>query len=200
MLKVGLTGNIGSGKTIVSKVFRIFGIPVFYADNVAKDITENNEKVIKEYKKWFGEDIFINGKLNRLKLANIIFNDNEALEKVNSLIHPLVIESFLNWIKNFEKSPYVIFESAVLYNTVFTNIIDMVILVTSPIELKINRVIKRDGRSIEEIRKILSKQVDEEILIKMADYIIDNNEKELIIPRIIDIHNDLLNKTHSVNY
>lgn len=200
MLKVGLTGNIGSGKTTISKVFRILGIPVFYADNVAKDITENNEKVIASYKKWFGEDIFIDGKLNKLKLSSIIFNDNTALERVNNLIHPLVVENFLNWIKNFENYSYIIFESAILYNTIFTNIIDKIILITSPLEFKIDRVIKRDGRSIEDVKKILSKQIDEETLIKIADYVINNNEKELIIPRIIQIHNDLLNKSHSANY
>jgi len=199
MLKVGLTGNIGSGKTMISKVFRILGIPVFYADDIAKQIAESNKNVINLYKDWFGSDIYINGKLNRGKLANIIFNNDELLQLVNGLIHPLVLETFMNWIKNLESTPYVIFESAILYNTLFADVMDKIILITAPFELKIERVLKRDGRTVDEVKKILSKQPDEELIKKKADFIIINDEKDLIIPRIIEIHEKLQNKIYSVN-
>jgi len=199
MLKVGLTGNIGAGKTIVSKVFNTIGVPIFYADDIAKELTENDNEIKKIYIDWFGSDIFKEGRLNKHMLANIIFNDEIALQKVNSLIHPRVADNFIKWLKNYNNYTYVIFESAILFDSIFKNIMDKIILVTAPLELKIKRVIKRDRRNVEEIKQILSKQPNENLLIKLADYIIINDEKELIVPRIIEIHEELKKIAYSQN-
>jgi len=191
MLKIGITGGIGAGKTTVCSVFQNIGIPVFNADNQAKTLLNNN-KVVEFYHKEFGDVVFSNNLIDKVKLAKLIFNNSEALQKVNNFIHPLVYKLFDEWCLLHTNKPYLINEAALLFESQSYKRLDYTILIVAPIETRIKRVAQRDGFSYEDIKARMDKQLSEEQKIKMADFIIDNNEKELILPAILNLHNEFL--------
>ncbi|MDB5109130.1 MAG: dephospho-CoA kinase, partial [Mucilaginibacter sp.] len=146
MLKVGITGNIGSGKTTVSKMFELLGIPVFYADDAAKSIMVTDELLVAGIKLAFGAAAYFNdGSLNRKHIAGIVFNDEQQLAKLNALVHPAVFRAFDNWAKQIENAPYVIKEAALLFESSSYKMCDKTILVTAPLETRIKRVMQRDS-------------------------------------------------------
>jgi len=192
MIKVAVTGGIGSGKSTVCMVFRNLGIPVFNADWVAKEILSNHIPVKNEMIKLFGIGIYQkNGVLLRKKLADIIFNDQIALQKVNHLVHPVVFSQFMEWTKN-QISSYVIQESAIVFENAHINHFDKIITITAPLELKIERCMKRDGIARELVLERMKNQLPEDYLMEKSDYFIVNNDKELVIPQILKIHNTLV--------
>jgi dephospho-CoA kinase len=191
MIKVGLTGNIGSGKSTVARVFEILGIPVYHADAEAKRFL-NNEDVRKSLLKEFGSEIFEDREINRKKLARLVFSDKKALEFLNSLIHPLVRKDFQNWSAVHPESPYIIQEAAILFESGFYKMFDKVITVTSSPELAVSRVVARDGVSAEDVIDRMRNQWSSERKQKSADFVIYNNESELVIPQILEIHNRLI--------
>ena len=191
MLKIGITGGIGAGKTTVCSVFQNMGIPVFNADNQAKTLL-NNTNVIEYYHKEFGNTVFSNNLIDKVKLAKLIFSNTEALQKVNNFIHPLVYKLFDEWCLLHTNKPYLINEAALLFESQSYKRLDYTILIVAPIETRIKRVAQRDGFSYEDIKARMDKQLSEEQKIKMADFIIDNNEKELILPAILNLHNEFL--------
>jgi len=192
MITIGLTGGIGSGKTLISNIFKIFGISVFNADDIAKFIINNNEKVINTLKKKYGFDIYSNNIINKKKLSKIIFHNKNELDYINKLIHPLVFDNFNEW-KNKQKSPYVIMEAAILFESNANKLCNKTITVFSPKQTRINRIKERDKISEDEIKKRMKHQLDENEKIKLADYIIYNDNKQAILPQIINIHNSILN-------
>jgi dephospho-CoA kinase len=193
MLKVGITGGIGSGKTTVCKVFELLGIPVFYADDVAKSIMQTDQVLKTALLDTFGENSYTkDGMLNRAYISSIVFNDKQELEKLNSLVHPAVLRAFDNWVLNQHESPYVIKEAALLYESGGFKMCNKSILVIAPTLIKMNRVKLRDGVSEEDIQLRMNRQFSDEIKIKYADYILNNDEKQLLIPQIIQLHQQFL--------
>jgi len=190
MLKIGITGNIGSGKTTVSKLFELIGIPVFYADEAGKNIMVNDELLITGIKQTFGNAAYFDdGTLNRKYIAGIVFNDEAQLAKLNALVHPAVFRAFDNWVKEITADvPYVLKEAAVLFESSSYKMCDKTILVTAPLEVRINRVMKRDSITREEVLNREARQFTEEKKIQLADYVIKNDESELLIPQVLKLH------------
>lgn len=193
MIRVGLTGGIGSGKSVVAKVFETLGIPVYYADDAAKKLMNTDEGLKKDIIKNFGADSYKNEELDRKYIASIVFNDKKKLELLNSLTHPATILDAKEWIKR-QASPYIIKEAALLFESGANKDLDFVIGVYAPLQLRIKRVMKRDRISEEEILKRIAGQMNDDKKIKLCDFIIYNNEKDLVIPQIMELHKMFLDK------
>ncbi|SDS74171.1 dephospho-CoA kinase [Mucilaginibacter mallensis] len=189
MLKIGITGNIGSGKTTVSKIFEVLGIPVFYADDEAKKVMVNDEILIGAIKQTFGqESYFEDGSLNRKHISNIVFKSETELAKLNAIVHPAVFRAFDNWVPKFKNVPYVLKEAALLFESDSYKMCDKTIMVTAPLEMRIQRVMQRDGLSEAEVRGRDAKQFTEEKKLDLADYAIKNDNSELVIPQVLALH------------
>ena len=192
MKKIGITGGIGSGKTYVASVFQSLGIPIFNADIQAKKLMTSSGKLMKLVKEEFGNDIYKDSDLNKEKLASIVFNDKSKLEKLNSLVHPIVKKEFNNWCKK-QISPYVIKEAAILFESNSHVGLDAVICVSAPLDLRMKRLLNRDDYSEKEIKKRIENQISQEEKEQRSDYIIVNHERDLLLPQIIKIHEKLIN-------
>lgn len=192
MLKVAITGGIGSGKSIVCSVFEKLGIPVFYADPEARKLMNSDIGIREKMLNYFGLEIFDNNfQLNRSKLAAIIFNNKEALSTVNGIVHPVVRKEFNKWAKQ-QISPYVILESAIILESELVNDFDKIVTISAPLEVRIDRVMKRDSVSREVVLERIKNQMDEDLKREKSDYIIVNDGKEImLLPQIINIHNSL---------
>ena len=192
MRKVGITGNIGSGKTTVCKGFESLGIAVYYADKEAKKFYRNPE-VITAVKQLFGENIFdAANNLKRTDLANIVFNNSAKLKQLNAIIHPLVLEDVFSWADNQIDQDYILYESALLFESGFYKHFDISILVTAPIALAKTRVMARDHITEMDFEARAANQLADNEKIKLADHILENNEKTPLIPWVIEIHNKLI--------
>jgi dephospho-CoA kinase len=197
MLKIGITGNIGSGKTTVSKIFEILGIPVFYADDEAKTVMVTDEILINGIKSAFGEQsYFDDGTLNRKHISAIVFDDSEQLAKLNSLVHPATFRAFDTWLKNIEGVHYVLKEAALLFESDSYKLCNYTIMVKAPIETRIKRVMQRDGLTRAEIESRDSNQFSEEKKGQLADFIIVNDDTQLVIPQVLDLHKKFLSLSH----
>jgi len=192
MLKVAITGNIGTGKTTVCKVFESLGINVYYADKEAKKFYTYPE-VIRSVKDLFGESVFdASSKLQTAVLAKLAFKDPEKLEELNAIIHPLVLEDFFQWSDRHAAEPYLLYESALLFESGFIRHFDLSILVTAPVELALSRVMERDKISKADFLSRAENQMQEDDKKGRADYIIRNDESLPLIPQVIDIHNSII--------
>ena len=190
MLKIGITGNIGSGKTTISKVFEILGVPVFYADDAAKKVMTHDPVLVAQLKDAFGAgSFFIDGTLNRKHIADLVFNDETQLQLLNSLVHPAVFRAFDQWVADRKNVPYVLKEAALLFESDSYKMCDQTILVTAPLELRINRVMQRDGLQRTDILNRENKQFTEEKKKTLANFIIKNDDTELVIPQVLELHN-----------
>lgn len=189
---VGITGGIGSGKSVVCKVFEQLGIPVYEADSAAKLLYDKYPELKQSIKELVSEDaIDKNGNINKKKLAEIVFNDDEKLAVLNKLVHPLVKLDFKNWVESHKGFPYLIKEAAILFESGANKDCDIVITVVSPIELRVERVRQRDKKTKAEIEAIISRQLSEEELIKRSDFVIYNDEKQMVIPQVLKVHEGL---------
>jgi dephospho-CoA kinase len=191
MLKVGLTGNIGSGKSIISEVFSTLGVPVYHADKVSRDLLLD-PGIKAEVVTLFGDSI-LNGdnEIDRPKVATIVFSDKEALMKLNVLLHPRVIRDFLKWSESFADQPYVIQEAAIIYESHVEGIFDKIIHVSCPDEIAIRRVVKRDGTDERLVLQRMQFQMKNKEKTGLADFVILNNGKEMVIPQVLSIHEKL---------
>lgn len=191
-LTIGVTGGIGSGKTTVCKVFKLLRAPIFEADKTAKNLLDTDQQLKSELIHLFGENIYTqNGTIDRKKLAGIIFNDKIQLSKMNALVHPAVRRNFENWVKQHEHFPYVIHEAAILFESGFYKIMDYNILVTAPENERIERVMKRDQISRKEVEERIKNQLPEEKKQELANLVLMNDNKNLLIPKIIEIDKKL---------
>ena len=189
MLKIGLTGNIGSGKTTVAKVFELLGVPVFYADDAAKTVMINDKTLIEAIKTTFGtEAYFADGSLNRKHISAIVFNDKNELQKLNALVHPAVFRAFDNWVLQNTDAPYVIKEAAILFESDSYKKCDRTLVVTAPLDIRIARTMTRDGLSKKDIEDREARQLLQDKKIVLADNVIINDDKQLIIPQILELH------------
>jgi len=191
VIKLGVTGGIGSGKTSVCNVFGILGIPVFSADEEAKKVMEVDTGIIMRLNAIAGHNIYTSGTLNRAELARLIFNNRTMLEKVNSIVHPAVFSRFNEWVKK-QSAPYIIMEAAILFESGGWKMVDRIITVTAPVEERIERVMRRSAITKEEVLERMKNQTSDSEKIKRSDYVIDNSENAMIIPAILNIHNSIL--------
>lgn len=192
MLKIGITGGIGSGKTTVCKLFELLGIPVFYADAVARTITNTDPVLINGIIEAFGEQSYSHGQLNRKYIAALVFNEQQQLEKLNALVHPAVFRAFDNWLILQQDKPYVLKEAALLFESGSYQMCNCSVLVKSPEELKIKRISHRDQLTETEIKARMDKQFTDPEKEKYADFIISNDENQLLIPQVLDLHRQFL--------
>jgi dephospho-CoA kinase len=194
MLKVGITGGIGSGKTTVCKIFESLGVPVYYADDRAKWLTENDPDIVAAIKSLFTDDIFKDGRLDRKKVSSIVFSDKNKLQQLNAIIHPAVFKDAEHWQKEqSEKNiPYSLKEAALLFESGSYKELDKIILVSAPLQLRIERVMQRDSTSEEEVLNRINHQMPENEKGKMADFIINNVELEETKKSVLQLHKKLL--------
>lgn len=187
MLKIGITGGIGSGKSTVCTFFEIIGIPVFTADQEAKGVMDKSSVIRNQLTAMFGKDIYLNNDvLDRKKLAELIFHSPALLEKVNALVHPEVRKYFLDWLQK-QNAPYVVYEAAILFETGFYATMDFNILITAPEEERIKRIMAREKTTVKDVKNRISRQWPDSKKTELADYIINNDNKELIIPHLVKL-------------
>lgn len=192
MIVVGITGGIGSGKTTVANMFAELGIPVYNSDIEAKALMNRSKVIRKKLIKLFGDAAYIDNKLNRPFIANIIFNNAEYLEKMNAIVHPKVGKHFERWLQKNINSSYVIKESALLFETNVYKKCNYVILVTAPIEERIKRVIKRDKTTERKVQAIIDNQSKDSENLSKADFIINNFSIQSAQNQMLEIHKKLL--------
>jgi len=191
MIKIGLTGGIGSGKTTVAKIFELLGIPVYYADDAAKRIMNEDEELKTAIQKQFGKDAYDNEGLDRTFLSAKVFTDPVQLEILNSLVHPATIRDAAKWMSQ-QKTSYTIKEAALIFESGSAEHLDYVIGVYAPTQLRIKRAMERNHLGYEEVTQRINKQVDENIKMKLCDFVIYNDEQHLLIPQVIELHKKLL--------
>jgi dephospho-CoA kinase len=186
MLKIGLTGGIGSGKTIVAHLFEIIGIPVYYADNRTKLLMNTKPELREAIIKNFGERSYINNELNRSYLASVVFNDRQKLDLLNSITHPATINDAEEWMHR-QHTPYAVKEAALLFESGAAEKLDYIIGVYAPQHIRVKRVMARDNLTTEEVMKRISKQLDEEMKMKLCDFVVTNNEQVQVIPQVLEL-------------
>lgn len=191
MLKIGLTGGMGSGKTTVSKIFAVLGIPVFYADDVAKNVMHTDEGLKQRIIELFGNDAYINGALNRKHIAGIVFNDKYKLEQLNALVHPVTLAAADAWM-NKQTAPYIIKEAALMFEAGAAASLDYVIGVYAPQHVRLQRVMHRDNVQREQVLARMNNQLDESIKMKLCDFVVINDEQEAVLPQVLRLHHRLV--------
>lgn len=192
MLQIGITGGIGSGKSTVAAVFKCLGIPVYDADSHAKALMTTDGNLKEAIRKEFGTLSFTEqGHLNRNYLASEVFPNQDKLRRLNQLVHPRVAEDYQIWYEAQKKLrvPYVIKEAALLYDSGSNQLLDKVVVVTAPDSVRVDRVKSRDNRSDREIEAIMKRQMPQEDMVKQADFIIENDGQQMILPQIVRLHN-----------
>jgi dephospho-CoA kinase len=191
ILKIGLTGGIGSGKSVVATIFEQLGIPILNADQLAKDIMQHDQGVKQNIIAAFGSDAYINNLPNKEFIANIVFKDPFQLAVLNSIVHPATIAASIEWASK-QHVPYVIKEAALFFESGSSEGLDGIIGVYAPTSLRIQRVMKRDNLTREQVLQRMNHQIDEALKMKLCDWVITNDEQELIIPQVIQLHEKLL--------
>jgi dephospho-CoA kinase len=191
VLKIGLTGGIGSGKSTVAKIFELLGIPVYYADAASKLLYQTNQDLMASIKQHFGEEMYEGEQLNRAKLAAAVFGNDEKLQLLNSLVHPPTIKDAEDWMAK-QTAPYIIKEAALLFEAGSASGLDYIIGVQAPKHLRLKRAMDRDNTKREDILNRMKRQIDENIKMRLCDFVIKNDEQELVIPQVIGLHNQLL--------
>jgi dephospho-CoA kinase len=194
MIRVGITGNIGSGKSTVSRIFQAMGIAVFYADTEARQLyfREDVKEILRNI---FGEVVFTDsGEMDTKKLAEIIFNDKSKLQTINGIIHPLVFERYREWLASHEDDVYTLHESAILFENKLEHHYDLIINVTAPPELRISRIMQRDGVGREMVEARMAHQWSEAEKNRRSDFVITNDGKQLLIPQVLTIDEKIKNK------
>ncbi len=188
MIKIGLTGNIGSGKSLVCSLFERLSIPVYYADDEAKKILDSKE-VHADLRGHFGAKIFSDNKVNRQVLAGIVFQSKKELEFLNNTIHPRLKEDIKRWFAKQENCTYAIVEAAILFENSFESLFDKIVLVSAPESIRLERVLKRDKAKKEDVINRMKSQWAEEKKIELSDYIIYNDGQQMLLPQFVELSN-----------
>ena len=193
MLRIGLTGGIGSGKSTVARIFEVLGIPVYDADSASKRLMIEDEDLRNNIQNSFGLVSYLDGKLNRKYLAEVVFKDPEKLSLLNSFVHPATIKDAKQWMEK-QNSPYLIKEAALIFESGSDKDLDFVIGVRSPVTLRIQRIMQRDSVSEEQVKARISNQMDEEEKLRLCKYVIVNDEQQLLIPQVLELHEKFLSE------
>ncbi len=194
MLRAGITGGIGSGKSMICKIFELLGVPVFYADDVAKQLYDTNGELRSHIIKNFGSELYPNGLFDKSRMRQIVFNDNKKLQLLDSLVHPVVKLETEKWMRS-QQAPYAIKEAALLIESKSYQQLDEIIFVECPIELRIKRVAQRDHLSKEQILGRIAAQMPDAEKKQFATQIIINDENHLIIPQVLSLHDYFIKKS-----
>ena len=187
MLKIGLTGGIGSGKSTVAAIFKVLGIPVFDADTVAKNLMESNTEIRDNLIQHFGSSVFENGQLNRKWLANKVFKDPYELNILNAIVHPITLQFAEDWFLK-QNASYAIKEAALIFEAGAGAGLDYIIGVFAPKHVRIQRVMKRDGISRVEVQERIDRQIEDSIKMKLCDFIIVNDDQQMLIHQVLELH------------
>jgi dephospho-CoA kinase len=187
VIKVGITGGIGSGKSTVAKIFSVLGVPVYYADDASKKIMNNDIDVMTAIRENFGDAAYKDGLLDRSYLASKVFNNKAQLELLNSIVHPATIADADRWLEE-QTAPYVIKEAALLFESGSYAALDFVIGVYAPYPMRLQRVLYRDNVTREQVLARMNKQIDETIKMKLCDFVVHNDEQSLVIPQVLELH------------
>jgi dephospho-CoA kinase len=198
MLKIGLTGGIGSGKTTVARIFEVLGIPVYYADEAAKRLMNEDESLKQKIKLQFGESVYVNDRLDKKAMADIVFNDPDKLALLNALVHPATLLDAESWMQS-QSTPYTIKEAALIFESGAQQNLDHVIGVTAPAPLRIQRTMQRDGITREAVFARMDKQMDDNIKMKLCDFVLTNDEQEMLLPQVLALHEKLLSLSKNIN-
>jgi len=188
MIKAGITGGIGSGKSMICRIFAMLNVPGYNADAEARILTDTDPEIRKGLITLAGDHLFQGKSLNRSLLAEYIFQDKSLLEKVNKLIHPRVAAHFADWCSKNADHPYIIQESAILFESGFYRLFDKIVTVSAPENLRIRRVVMRKGMTPEKIKVIIQNQMPEEEKIRRSDYTIINDGKMPVLPQVLKLH------------
>lgn len=191
MLRIGLTGGIGSGKSTVARIFSVLGIPVYDSDSASKRLMTADEGLKKKIIENFGEASYTNGILNRKYLSEKAFSDPEKAELLNSIVHPATIKDAEKWMKK-QQAPYIIKEAALIFESGSNKVLDKVIGVSSPISLRIERTMKRSNITSEQVKMRMDLQMNEEQKIGLCDYVLINDEQQMLIPQVLALHEKFL--------
>lgn len=191
MIKVAITGGIGTGKTTISSMFADKGIPVFNSDEIAKEIMNTNSLLKNEIVTAFGDKVYDKNRLNKEYLSDAIFNNETLLKKINAIVHPYVADEFNSWIEE-QDSKYIIYESAIIFENQAEDFFDKIICVTASEEDVISRVMKRNNFSVDKIKSIINKQLPNDAKIQKSDYVIENINISKLSDKVLEIHNDIM--------
>jgi len=191
MIRIGLTGGIGSGKSTVAKVFEVLGVPVYYADDAGKRLMNTNKQLQEKIITHFGAAAYPGNQLDRKYLADIVFKSPEKLALLNSIVHPATIADAEEWMQQ-QTSPYAIKEAAIIFESGAQEFLDYVIGVYAPVALRIQRSMQRDNISRDQVLGRMNKQIDETIKMRLCDFVITNDEQQLVIPQVMALHQQLL--------
>ena len=194
MFQVGVTGGIGSGKTLVCQVLEKLGAAVYQADTSARRLMEGDMELRARIIDIFGEEAYLGGTLNRKLLADRVFGDHQMLQKLNDLVHPAVRRDYLDWISRQTEVPYVVEEAAILFESGAYRWMDLTVLVAAPEQVRISRVMKRDGVGESVVRKRMMHQMSEEEKREKADIVIMNGENDRLLTQVLDLHQDILKR------
>ena len=192
MKVIGLTGGIGSGKSSVLEIFKKIGISTYNADESAKKLISSDKKIIYSIKQLFGEDIYDENELNSKQVSKIVFNDKEKLKSLNSIIHPAVAIDFDNFCFKHRDETYIVKEAAIIFETKTENLFNKIIYVKAPKEIRIDRVMKRDNLSRDDVLNRMQNQINETSIIDKCDFIIDNINFSELEEKVLEIHNTLI--------
>ena len=184
--KIGITGGIGSGKSVVSDLLRLQGVPVYNADTASKSLLVTDEKLISSLKVLLGEDIYQGGVLDKKRMASLIFSDKELLEKVNALIHPAVIADFERWA-NRQKASLLACESALIFESKMNTLFDAVVMVYAPESVRLRRAMLRDTATEEQVKARIQNQLSDEVKKSISDYVIVNDDKQALLPQLKEL-------------
>ncbi len=191
MLKLGLTGGIGSGKTTVAKIFELLGVPVYYADDAAKRLMQEDHNLRNQLIAAFGETIFKNHILDRKKLAELVFDDENKLQVLNTIVHPATIADANSWVQK-QQTPYIIKEAALIFESNAYKHLDAVIGVSAPYTLRLQRTMARDNTTAELVMARMKKQMNEKEKMKRCQYLVYNDEVQMLIPQVLQLHESFL--------
>lgn len=187
MIVLGITGGIGSGKSTVSQLFEVYGIPVYIADVESKRLVATSPVIREKLVSLFGEELYEDGVLNKALLASHIFNDKQKLETVNAIIHPIVAQDFQEWLKRHEKCHIVAHEAAILFESGFNKLMNKIVMVYTPLEMRIERTMKRDDTSREKVLERIQNQMPDEEKAELSDFVIVNDDTRSLIEQVTNI-------------
>lgn len=190
-IKIGITGGIGSGKSVVSRLLKCMGIPVYIADDEAKRITATDVVIKEQLVALLGNDVFVNGELNRPLLAAFLFSDEANAKVINGIIHPRVKADFIAWAERNSNCPLIAMESAILIESGFVSEVDYIVMVSAPLNIRIERAMKRDSSTEELIRKRIESQMDDEKKRNLAHFVITNSGETSLILQINQLLKEL---------